>query len=137
MIFDGLFAAPAGIDIASFPVSHKYTTLFSGVVVFTKLPATKASYALVAERLGAIVPLWHPLSAQLFVNIGSISFEKLTVVVTAGELSIGTVVVFVQLFNIKMNCTTSINPNIVSFLDMILILSDKRTGQLFISGNVK
>ena len=55
------------------------------------------------------------------------SFEKLTVVVIAGELSIGTVVVFVQLFSININCVTSINPNIVSFFfDMILILSDEQ-----------
>jgi hypothetical protein len=136
-MFDGLFAAPAGIVTASFPVSHKYTRLLTGVLVLIKFAPSKALYAVAADRSGAMEPLWHPLKAQLFVNIGCISFEKLTVVVIAGELSIGTVVVLVQLFSINTIWPASINPIINIFFDMILILNDKRTSQLFISGNVK
>jgi hypothetical protein len=130
-IFDGLFAAPAGIVIASFPVSHKYTTLFAGVVVLRKLPFTKAVYAVASDKFGAIVPLWQPLNAQLFPNMGCMPFEKLTVVVIAGELSIGTVVVLVQLLIINTSCITTISPIIVFFFDMILILSDKKNRSIY------
>jgi hypothetical protein len=54
------------------------------------------------------------------------SFEKLTVVVIAGELSIGTVVVLVQLLITSINCSSTINPITVFLVDMVLILSDMK-----------
>jgi hypothetical protein len=120
-IFDGLLALPAGIGTARLPVSHKYTSLLAGVPMLIKFPFIKASYAVAEDKFGATVPLWHPLNAQLFVSIGSISFEKLTVLVTAGVRSSRTVVFLVQLFIMRTNWLTSINPIINIFFDMIFI----------------
>ena len=56
-MFDGLGVAPSGIVAERLPVNHKYTSLFSGALVLTKLPLISELYALAAVRLGLILPL--------------------------------------------------------------------------------
>ena len=58
-------------------------------------------------------------------------------VITAVFVTGTTVVVLVQLATMSISITTTISPAIVYFFDMILILSDKRTGQLIISESVR
>ncbi len=123
-MLDGLLADPNGIVADFLPVSHKYTSLLAGVVVFIKLPLCNAVNAVAADKLGATEPLWHPLVAQLLVSIGCKSFEKLTGVVTSTELSINSVVFLVHpTINAKQVITSSEVIPIILF-DMVSIFND-------------
>jgi hypothetical protein len=114
-------ALPAGMATAFFPVSHKYTSLLLGVLVLMRFPFSRALYAVAADKFGATVPLWHPLKAQLFIKIGWISFEKLTVVFITGVLSILTVSFLVQLTITRMDEASRIIPIAIVFFDMIFL----------------
>src|SRR5476651_135052 len=120
-MFEGLFALPAGMATDFFPVNHKYKSLLAGVSVLTKLALISALYDVAWPKFGATEPPWQPFVAQLFVNMGCISFEKLTTVVISGVLSMGTVVVLVQPFITNIPSIARNNAIAITFFDMIFI----------------
>ena len=120
-MFDGLFALLRGIVAERFPVNHKYNSLFAGVPRLIKFPVTKALYAVASDKLGETLPLWHPLPAQLLVNIGTIVLENCTVSVMAGELSTRTVVVLEQPAIVRTIAAININPIPIIIFDMIFV----------------
>jgi hypothetical protein len=93
-----------------------------GLATLRKFPAAKELYAFAAVRFGAMLPPWQLAAAQLCVNIGAIVLENTTVSVTAGELSIITVVVLEQLPNVVTIAIKNINPIPIIIFDMILVL---------------
>jgi len=120
-MFDGLFALPRGIAAERFPVNHKYTSLFAGAARLIKFPDIKAVYAVASDKLGATLPLWHPLTAQLLTNIGTIVLENCTVPVIAGELSTRTVVVLAQPEIISTNPIASNDLIPIFIFDMVFV----------------